>query len=187
MTEKPPTPETTPPSLSDWDRLAHRNGPNFIHWMLISAIAAGLMLYLSPVLSTARVLISIIGVLLSPAIFLLGWMTGMSMFATSCEHYRRSHRTWPLVYLLPVLLAVIVGLGLLGGRYWWLFSLALAILGHRKGTQRAWWAAVACLAFIFRDPGMGLPPVAHNDEDALAQAIDVVNKEIGRGSSKRDT
>jgi hypothetical protein len=66
-----------------------------------------------------------------------------------------------------------------------LLSFGLAFLGHRKGTRRAWWATVACLAFAFRDPGTGMPPVATSDEDALAKAIEAVNEEIGRGSGRR--
>lgn len=189
MTEKTQAPETTPPRLSDWQRLAHRRGPNLLRWMLASGIATGVMLYSSPMVSSTSVLISVSAILVSPLIFLLGWMAGMSTFSASCELYRRLHRTWSLIFLLPVLLAANVGLGLLGGRYWWLFSFALAILGHRKGTRRAWWSAVACLADTFRSEpaGMGLPSVAKNDEDALALAIEAVNEEIGRKSSRRNT
>jgi hypothetical protein len=71
--------------------------------------------------------------------------------------------------------------GLLGGKYWWLLSFGLAFLGHRKGTQRAWWSAVAYLAFLFREAAFGFsdsPPLVQNDEDALAKAIEVVNEDI---------
>ena len=187
MTEKPQAPDTTSPRLSDWERLAHHRGPNLMHWMLVSVVGAGVMLYATPVVGSTSVLIPVAAVLLSPLIFLLGWTAGMSTFSISCQHYRRTHHTWSLIYLLPVLLAATVGLGFLSGRYWWIFSFALALLGHRKGTQRAWWGAVACLAFVFRDPGVGFPPVAHSDEDALTRAIEAVNEEVGRRPSRRDT
>jgi hypothetical protein len=167
--------------LSDWDRLAHRRGPNLLRWMLISLMAGGVMLYASPIVSSTSVLISVAAVLLSPLTFLLGWMAGMSTFARSYEPFRRRHRPWSFAFLLPVILAMTIGLGLLGGKYWWLLSFGLAFLGHRKGTQRAWWSAVAYLAFLFREPAFGFsdsPPLVQNDEDALAKAIEVVNEDI---------
>ncbi len=185
MTEKPQANETTLPRLSDWERLADRRGPNLLHWLCVPPIAAGVMLYASPIVRSS-VLTSAVAVLLSPLIFLLGWMAGASTFSISCQHFRRTHRTWSFAFLLPAIVATAVALGLFGGGYWWLLSFGLALLGHRKGTQRAWWGAVACLAFAFRDPGMGLPPVARSDEDALAKAIEAVNEEIGRRSSRRD-
>jgi len=187
MTETPQTTETTRPRLSDWKRLSHQRGPNLSYWLLASLVAAGFLLYASPPLRSS-VLISTFAVLLSPLIFLIGWKLGMSTFSLSCQHYRRLHRTWSLSFLLPAIVTATTGLGLLGGRYWWLFSFGVAFFGHRKGTQRAWWGAVAILAFDFRsDPGLGLRPVAQNDEDALAKAIDAVSEEIGRRSSRRDT
>ena len=185
MSQTPSAPETVTPRLSDWEDVAHRHGPNVWRWLFAVGIFAGVMLFVSPfacssITSSDLPLISrVVAFLLSPLMFLLGWLVGMSTFSNSCEHYRRSHRTWSLRYLLPCLLAAIVGLGLLGGRYWWLFAVALALLGHRKGTQRAWWAAVVLLAFVFRDPGIGLP-LAQDDEQALALAKEAVNKEIGR-------
>ena len=184
MTEKPQTTETLVPRLSDWERVADRRGPNLLHWLCVSTITAGVMLYASPIVRSS-VFTSAAAVLLSPLIFLLGWMAGASTFSISCQHFRRTHRTWSLAFLLPAIVATTVALGLLGAGYWWLLSLGLAFLGHRKGTQRAWWGAVACLAFAFRDPGMGLPPVARSDEDALAKAIEAVNEEIGRRSNRQ--
>jgi hypothetical protein len=100
-----------------------------------SLMPGGVMLYASPIVSSTSVLISVVAVLLSPLTFLLGWMAGMSTFAHSYEPFRRRHRPWSFAFLLPVILAMTVGLGLLGGRYWWLLSFGLAFLGHRKGTQ----------------------------------------------------
>ena len=117
-----------------------------------SLMPGGVMLYASPIVSSTSVLISVVAVLLSPLTFLLGWMAGMSTFAHSYEPFRRRHRPWSFAFLLPVILAMTVGLGLLGGKYWWLLSFGLAFLGHRKGTQRTWWSAVAYLAFLFREP-----------------------------------
>lgn len=183
MSEKPAASAVPRPRLSDWDRLAHHRGPNLLRWLLASLTAAGIMLYASPP-SHASVLPSVLAVLLSPVILFLGWMAGTSTFSVCCEHYRRLHRTWPYSFVVPVIVAAIVGLGLLGGGCWWLLASALAYLGHRKGTQRAWWAAVAALAFAFRsEPGFGLRPVADNDEQALAKAVEAVTEEIGR---KRD-
>ena len=166
MSQTPSAPETVTPRLSDWEDVAHRHGPNVWRWLFAVGIFAGVMLFVSPfacssITSSDLPLISrVVAFLLSPLMFLLGWLVGMSTFSNSCEHYRRSHRTWSL-------------------RYWWLFAVALALLGHRKGTQRAWWAAVVLLAFVFRDPGIGLP-LAQDDEQALALAKEAVNKEIGR-------
>jgi len=179
MNEMPLAEETEKPSLSAWEGVADHRGPNLWKWMFASVIGASVMLYLSPISSSVQWLMSGIAVALSPLIFLLGWMIGMTIFSFSCEHYRRSHRTWSLRYLLPGLLLGIVGLGFLGSKYWWLFSVALGVVGHRKGTQRAWWGAVVCLAFVFRDPGIGRP-FALDDEQALAMAKEAVNKEIGR-------
>jgi len=187
MTEEPHAPEAIPPNLSDWERLADRRGPNLLHWLLVSVIGSGVMLFVSPMVRSVSVLTSFVAILGSPLIFLLGWLAGMSTFSASCESYRRMHRTCSLIYLLPVLLGATFGLGLLGGRYWWLFAFALAFLGHRKGTQRAWWSAVACFAFVFRtEPRMGFPPGALGDEKAVTLAIETVNKAIGRRSSTRD-
>ncbi len=186
MSEKAQAPDTPAPRLSDWERVAQHRGPNLLHWILPSLVLSGFFLYASPMVHFS-VVISIAAVLLSALIFLLGWMTGMSTFALSCQHYRRTHRTWSFGFLLPAIVAATVALGFLGGRYWWLLSFGLAFLGQRKGTQRAWWGAVACLAFVFRDPGRGLPPIAQNDEDALVKAIEAVNSELGRGTSRRKT
>lgn len=183
MTEKPQTPGTPPPSLSDWKHLADRMAPNLNLWMVGTGIAAGVMLYLAPIESSVQILASIGAVLLAPLVLCFGWFTGVSMFAASCETFRRGCRSAPLQYIVPMLLVALVGLGLLGGRYWWLFSIALAILGHRKGTRRAWWSAVACVAFVFRE-GKGIMALAATDEDALALAMDSINKEIGRASNK---
>lgn len=184
MAEKIETPDAPPPRLSDWNRLADRMAPNLLLWMFAGGIAAGVMLYLSPIDGVSQILASIGAVLLAPMVLCLGWFTGVSGFAISCETFRRGCRAAPLQYIVPVLLVAIVGLGLLGGRYWWLFSFALAIQGYRKGTRRAWWSAVACVAFVFRD-GMGIMPLASTDEDALAKAVDSINKEVGRGPIPR--
>lgn len=183
MTEERQTPGTPPPSLSDWNRLADQMAPNLTLWMVVSGIAAGVMLCLAPIESSVSILASIAAVLLAPLVLCFGWFTGVSMFAASCETFRKGCRGAPLQYIVPVLVVALVGLGLLGGRYWWLFSIALAILGHRKGTRRAWWSAVACVAFVLRE-GMGIMPLAATDEDALAMAMDSINKEIGRGPNK---
>src|SRR5947207_720717 len=49
MTEKPEARETIPQRLRDWERLAHRRGPNLLRWMLVSVMAASFMLYVSPI------------------------------------------------------------------------------------------------------------------------------------------
>lgn len=180
--------ETTadPPTLSmrDWDRIADRLGPKLGHWLLASLLAAGAMLMAAPVQEhwhTTRV----VGlVLLTPLVFLLGWMAGMRTFSYSCESFRRLHGTSRLRYLAPILLVGIAAIGLFGSRYWWLFALIVAFMGHRKGTQRAWWAAVACLAFVFRGDQFGIR-IATSDDEALAKAKDAVNESIRRGVSSQ--
>jgi len=180
MTEKLETPGSPPPRLSDWNRVADRMAPNLLLWMLAGGIAAGVMLYLSPIDGPNQVLTSIGAVLLAPVVLCVAWFTGVSGFAVSCETFRRGANPAPLHYIVPILLAAIVGLGLLGGGYWWLLSFALAVQGYRKGTQRAWWNAVACVAYVFRE-GIASITVASTDEEALTKAMDAINKEIGRG------
>ena len=175
-------------NFSDWQRLGERAGPRLRLWMLVSGIAAGGMLYLSPVASSSRMLISIGVVLLAPLVLWLGWITGVSNFAVSCQTFRKGNRTASLIwYLLPILVAAIVALGLLGGRWWWLFSIAVAVQGTRKGARRAWWSAVACSAYglrsLDRTYGSGL---FATDEEALAAAIDGINKEVGIGPVARE-
>jgi hypothetical protein len=147
--------------------------------MLLSVIAAGVMLRLSPVGNSNQVLVSVGVVLLAPLVLWLGWITGVSNFAASSETYRRATCTAPLIYLLPILLTAIVALGFLGGSYWWLLSFAIAIQGFRKGIQRAWWLAITYLGFGLRSlndtHGDGL---FATDEDALATAIKTICQEI---------
>jgi hypothetical protein len=170
-------PDTPEPRLSDWHSVARRMGPNLWHWLLASGIAAGVMLVLSPVQNSWPVLVSTGLLLMAPVVFLLGWMAGMSTFAISCESFRRGPRTVRLVKLLPILFVAIVALGLLGGRYWWLFFPAVAFLGHRKAIQRMWWGAVTQLAWCFRS---GSPRLAATDAEALSMATDSINESIGR-------
>jgi hypothetical protein len=160
--------------------MAQQMGPKLSLWLLASGIAAGIMLFVSPVKSAMPVVVSTGLLLLAPAVFLLGWMTGMSVFGISCDTWRRLGWNGRLVCILPILLCAIVALGFLGGRYWWLFSLGVAFLGQRKGTQRAWWGAVAVTAFSFRNEFLGRPPLAETDAQALAMATDSINKQIGR-------
>jgi hypothetical protein len=103
----------------------------------------------------------------------------MSMFARSYRFWPRTAWNVPLVYVLPILLVAILALGLLGGRYWWLFALVVAVLGQRKGTRRAWWSAVVWRAWNFRTWESLGKPWADTDAQALAMAIDGVDKEIG--------
>lgn len=176
----PTVPDSPEPRLSDWNRLAQRMGPNLGLWLLLSGIAAGALLFVSPAQTARPMLVSIALLLLPLAVFLLGWMAGMSTFAISCDIWRRGGWSVRLVYLLPILLSAITALGLLGGGYWWLLSVVVALLGHRKGTQRAWWGAVSCLAFTFRSGGPGMPRLAESDAEALSYATDAINNEIGR-------
>jgi len=186
MTETPQATEQPKPTLSHWEEIAHRNGPNLFRWLFLSLCGAGIMLYLSPVSASTSLFGSALVLVASPLLFFLGWMAGMSTFAISCEAYRRSHCTSSLFYLLPVILASAVGLGWLGGRYWWIFSFGIAFLGHRKGTQRAWWSAVTGLAFALRYETFSRP-TAMSDEQALSHAIDSVNEEIGKRPRKENT
>jgi hypothetical protein len=105
-------------------------------------------------------------------------MVGMSMFAISCETWRRIGWHGRLVKLLPLLLCAVAALGLLGGGYWWIFSVIVAVLGHRKGSERAWWGAVCCVAFVLRTGICDLPGLAESNEDALSQAMESINREI---------
>lgn len=187
MTETPQATETPKPTLGDWKRVAHRRGPNLFRWLLFCLIAAGVMVYLSPISASTSLFVSVLTIFASPLLFLLGWMAGMSTFAISCDAYRRLHRTYPLLYLVPVILASAVGLSLFGGKYWWFFSFALVVLGHRKGTQRAWWSAVTGLAFALRYETSSRPSYAQmSDEVALGHAIDSVNEEIGKRPRIKD-
>ena len=171
-------PDSSAPELSDWDHLAQRMGPSLGLWLLASGILAGAMVFLFPVQSSWPILVSTAVVLLAPVVFLLGWMAGMSLFAVSCETYRTCYWNARFEYVLPVLVSAIAVLGLLGGWYWWFLSPVLAILGHRKGTQRAWWAAVSVLSWSFRGKSAGLR-LAQTDEEAITQAVDAINKQIG--------
>jgi hypothetical protein len=138
------------------------------------------MLYVSPVQNSSRLLSASAIVLLSAVVFVTAWETGRSMFAVSCESYRRLSPHKPLRYLFPFLAAAIISLGLVGSRWWWLFSPALAFWGHRKGMQRAWWGAVVFLAFSLRtSDGPSLPPIAKSDEEALELARDAINEMVG--------
>jgi hypothetical protein len=187
MTEAPQPTEKTAPTMAHWQEIAHRRGPSLFHWLLFSLITAGILLYLSPITVSSSLLVSALAILVSPILFLLGWDAGMSTFAISCDAYRRLHRTWPLLYLLPIILVLALGLGWLGGRYWWIFSFVLAFLGHRKGTQRAWWSAVTGLAFALRHETFLRVSGAMSDEEALSHAIDSVNEEIGKRPRRMGT
>jgi hypothetical protein len=169
-----------PLSLGDWDKIAQRRGPKLLHWILAAVTVACIMLYMSPMKHSSSLFGSSVAVLLSPLVLLLGWLTGITTFSLSYEPFRRLHRTWPLGFLIPLLLAATTALGILGGRYWWLLTSCLAFLGHRKGTQRAYWSAVTGLAFSFRRSQMGLHPLADTDDDALAKAIEAVKRAIMR-------
>ena len=162
---------------SDWDRVAHKLGPKFGGWMLASAITGGIMLCVVPLRTSSPVLVSIAVLILTPSVFLLGWMSGMSVFAISCATWRGIGWHTQLFKILPILLCAVAALGVLGGGYWWVLSVVMAILGHRKGRQRAWWGAVCCVAFVFRSPFIG-QAVARSNEEALSKAIDSVNREI---------
>jgi len=126
-----------------------------------------------PVVTSASVL------LLTPVVFLLGWVAGLTTFARVCESYRRTGLMYRLVYLLPILVACVAAVGFFGGGYWWLISPVVAIVGHRKGTQCAWWSEVTMLASAFRTADSPRPLVA-TDEEALAEAKAAINKQIGR-------
>jgi hypothetical protein len=54
------------------------------------------LLYLSPIKSSTQVFVSFGAVLLAPLVLCLGWFTGVSMFAVSCETFRRGRRVAPL-------------------------------------------------------------------------------------------
>jgi hypothetical protein len=147
--------------------------------VFISLVAAGVMFFLSPVQSSRPVLVSMSVLFLTPAVFLLGWLLGMSCFAKVCDGYRIAIQPPRVTYLLPMLFTTIIAIGLLGEGYWWFFSFAVAFMGHRKGTRRAYISEVTNLAFCLRSrpfPGLLEP---QSDEDALAQATELVNKEIG--------
>jgi hypothetical protein len=177
---KKTVPNNPIPPVSYWEEVGQRRGPNLPHWLLVSGIGAGVMLFVFPVQTSWWFLASTGVVLLAPVVFLLGWMTGMSMFANSCATYRGVGFSKPLVYLVPILLSGTIALGLLGGGYWWLFAIVLAISGNRKGALRAWWTAVVIVAPALRDwevaPGVRL---AETDAEALSQAKDAINEEIG--------
>jgi hypothetical protein len=175
-----------PTKLSDWSRLGDRMAPKLIVWMPVSAIASGAMLYICPIESSSPVLASIAAVVLAPIVFFLGWITGASNFASTCDAFRRVFRTFPIIYVLPFLVIGMVALGLVGGRYWWIFSLAVGVQGFRCGVRRSYWSAVSVRAFAFRSHGETTNPhLFQTDGDALAAAIESINKEIGR-PSKRD-
>jgi len=167
------------PSSSDWDRVADQMGPNLGHWLLASVLAAGGMLVASPIRNGWPVLSAVGATALAAVLFLLGWMAGMRTFAYSCQMFRRLHPTFRLRYLAPLIVLGVAGLGFLGWRYWWVFAPVVAFLGHRKGTQRAWWIAVANLAFVFRGEQFGVR-IAATDEEAIAKAKDAINESIGR-------
>ena len=67
----------------------------------------------------------------------------------------------------------------MGGGYWWNFAFAVAAIASRKGMTRGWWAAVTFKACGLRGNdevmSMNLFPT---DGDALAAAIEIVDKEI---------
>jgi len=165
-------------NLRDWHPVANEKSPSIFRWEAITVVAAGFMLYLSPVQSSSPMIARGSAVFLSLVVFKVGWETARSMFALHCKSYRLSNPHKPLRYLFPVFVAVVVSLGLVGGRWWWLFSVALAILGHRKGMQRAFWSAVVSLAFCLRcEDTPGLPPLASNDDEALKKAVEAISNE----------
>src|SRR5689334_21155343 len=106
--------ETTGPRLSDWNELAQRRGPNLGLWLLASAIGAGVMLFISPLVTSWPVLASS-GVLFpAPLVFRIGWVGGVTKFADFCESFRSRFCTVPLVFQLPVLLTAVAGIAPLG-------------------------------------------------------------------------
>ena len=172
------------PTLRDWERLAQRSGPKISLWLAAAALFAGVMLAVCPVRNGWPILTAVSALVLTLVVFLLGWLAGARVFAHSCESFRRGHRTFRLRYIVPLTILAITGLGLIGSRYWWAFGPVVALVGHRKGTQRAWWAAVAALAFVFRSGHFGVR-IAESDGVALAKAKDAINESIGRWQRQR--
>jgi hypothetical protein len=165
--------------LSHWVGVGKRMSPNLSLWLLASSIAAGGMLLVVPVQTSWAVVVAAGLLLLTPLVFWLGWVLGLVTF-------NQSRARWPscvkphvwLVCVVPILLCSIAALGFLGGGYWWLLSFVIAFLGHRKGTQRAWWGAVANLAWVLRNSDT--PLLARTDAEAISLAIDSIKAEIGR-------
>jgi hypothetical protein len=137
MIEKSQSSDTTTPPPSDWEHLEHEHprGPTPEHWMIASSLAAGVMLYVSP-MAHSSVLNGAAAVLLSPLIFLFGYIAGWMYSSSLYREPFRKHFTWPFVIVPPVIVAATLGLSFLGGRYWWPFSFTLAFLGYRKGRKR---------------------------------------------------
>lgn len=174
--------------LSDWNPILDEKSPSFFRWVLVSFIAAGLMLYLSPVRNSNQAVFGGGAILMSAIVFAAGWELGQSMFALSCDSYRRVGPYRPLRYVLPIFVVAVVLLGLIGGHWWWVFSPSLAILGHRKGAQRAWWTAVVCLAFCLRQQDIpNSSPIASNDNEALKLASSAIDDAIGTGKTSQRT
>jgi hypothetical protein len=136
------------------------------------------MAIVAPVQSGSPVLVSLAVIVLAPIVFILGWMAGMRMFAVSCESYRRMAPRVRLDYVLALLLVAVVVIALLAGGYWWLLAVTLAFLGHRKGTQCAYWSAVGTLAWVLRNPGPLGPSLVETDEEALSTAAEVITGEF---------
>ena len=163
-----------------WVRLVQRMAPSLTFWMFTSVVAAGVMLYTCPVQASASWFASTGAVILAFLVFLFGWMAGMATFALSCESFRRATQPASLSSVLPLQLGAAIGLGLVGGGFWWLFAPVMAFVAHRKATQRMWWVTVTNVAWVLRTGMAGLPPVAQTDEEALAKAIAEINSEIRR-------
>jgi hypothetical protein len=161
----------------EWTEFGNQMSPRVRYWSPVSGIAAGLMLYFFPVSVGASIGL----VLLAMFAFCVAYYTGVSIFTWSCKSFGRLAQTAKLRYIVPILLTIVAGIGLLGGGYWWIFAFAVALVGSRKGMTRGWWEAVTFKACGLRGNdemmSMNLFPT---DGDALSAAIEIVDKETGR-------
>jgi hypothetical protein len=175
-----PATETPRRSLADWNQLGKKLGPRMGAWLFATEFFAVIILAVSPIRNGSPILSAGGKLILLPAIFILGWLAGARTFAGSCQFAYRTQMasTVPLIVSLPILSAAVVALGLLGPWHWWCFAAVVAFLGHRKGTQRAYWAAVAAMAFSFRSPSLAWE-MASGDDEALSMAIEEIKKSVG--------
>ena len=88
--------------------------------------------------------------MLTIATFVFSWGIGQRLFSLSSTTYRRGSWSCQLALTVPLLLATLtVAITILP--WWWLvWLISIAVLGHRKGTQRAFLMTCAAFAFAIR-------------------------------------